>query len=89
MPILHYALGLRFGKVCEQNASKTRAKCEQNASKMRAKSEQNATDSRSCPMHSVIYKHFLALGSRFRFFSRFSCISRVFTRVLDTKMLVS
>ena len=24
--ILHYALGLRFGKVCEQNTSKTRAK---------------------------------------------------------------
>ena len=23
MPILHYGLGLRFGKVCEQNASKT------------------------------------------------------------------
>ena len=41
--ILHYALGLRFGKVYEQNASKTRAKREQNASKTRAKREQNAS----------------------------------------------
>ena len=31
--ILHYALGLRFGKVCEQNTSKTRAKREQKMSK--------------------------------------------------------
>ena len=43
MPILHYALGLRFGKVCEQNASKTRAK-----------REQNVTDSCFCPTHSKI-----------------------------------
>ena len=62
--ILHYALGLRFGKF---------------VSKTRAKREQNATDSRFCPRHSVIEKHFLALGSRFGFLSRFSCI-------LDTNM---
>ena len=40
MPMLHYALGLRFGKVCEQ-------KPEQNVRK-------NATDSRFFPTHSVI-----------------------------------
>ena len=39
--------GLHFGKVCEQNASKMRAKCEQNASKMRAKCEQNASKMRA------------------------------------------
>ena len=32
-PILHYALGLRFGKVCQQNAHKTCAKRGQNARK--------------------------------------------------------
>ena len=47
MRILHYALSLHFGKVCEQKASKTRAK-----------REKNATDSHSCPTHSVIYQHF-------------------------------
>ena len=35
--LLHYALGLRFGNVCEQKASKRPAKLEQNASKTRAK----------------------------------------------------
>ena len=45
--ILHYVLGLHFGKVCEQNASKTRAKREQNASKTRAKREQNASKTRA------------------------------------------
>ena len=49
----------------KQNASKTQAKRKQNASKTQAKHEQNATDSRFCPTHSVIYKHFLALDSCF------------------------
>ena len=52
--LLHYALGLRFGNVCDQNATKTRPK-----------RDQNATDSRFYPTHSVIKKHCLALGSRF------------------------
>ena len=55
MPILHYALGLRFGKVCEKRR-KTQAKHEKNARK--------TTDMRFCPTHSVIQNHFLALGSR-------------------------
>ena len=63
MAILHYSLGLPFVKVCEQNASQ-----------MGAKPEQNATDSRFCPTHSVICKHFLAFGLRFGFFLHFhSC----------------
>ena len=32
-PILHYVLGMRFGKVCEQNVSKTQAKRENNMRK--------------------------------------------------------
>ena len=74
MPILHYALGLGFDKVSEQNASKRQAKHEQNVSKTRAKHKQNTSKTREkreknglgfCPTHSVIYKHFLALGSCF------------------------
>ena len=41
LPILHYALGLRFGKVCEQkrekNARKMQEKCKKNARKTQAK----------------------------------------------------
>ena len=44
--ILHYALGLRFGNVCYQNATKTRPKRDQNATKTRPKRDQNATKTR-------------------------------------------
>ena len=41
--ILHYALGLRFGNVCDQNATKTQPKRNQNATKTQPKRNQNAT----------------------------------------------
>ena len=47
MPILHFVFDLRFGKVCEQNASRTRAEREQNASRTRAEREQNASRTRA------------------------------------------
>ena len=42
-PILHYVLGLRFGKVCEQKGEKNVRKC-----------EKNATGSRFYPTYSVM-----------------------------------
>ena len=64
-PILHYALGLRFGKVCEQ--------------KREQKREKNATGLIFTPMHSVMSNNFLAFFSRWVIFLAFSVAFLILT----------